>query len=511
VAWALLNRFGRWMQSETTGLPSRAVPPGLEAGSVRRRMVLWQPMQQHINAAMYAAGPTVLSRARHLVRNNGYARAAIRSWSSSTVGAGIKPSSLLTDQRLREAVNAAWLTWTDEADAEGVTDFYGLARRVAREAYLAGETFIRLRPRLPRDGLTVPLQLQMLPAEQLPLSKIEVAPNGNPIRLGIEFDRNLRERRVAYWFYRANPVDTTLTFPEAMLAGELTRVPADEIIHVFDPLEAGQVRGLTGFHAAVNKLFHMDLYDEAELERKKQISRYATFITQPDDRDPTTGNPLNPRPEDDDSVYGPGASVLLYPGEDVKFSAPGEVGSSYEPFQYRTLLQISAALGVPYAELSTDLTKATYASSRAGLLAFRQEIEAFQHGVLVFNFLRRVWDRWMDAAVLAGAVPISAQAYNANLKLYRAMKAITPRAAWVDPLKDLQAEVLAIRAGVKAPQDVVEAMGYDLEEVYKRIAEAKALAESLGLTFDLSWSSQGRGSGPVEGADNPVTTEDAAA
>lgn len=507
MAWGGFKAIGKWLQGGT--IPSgadlegvRTLSPGLEAGAGRRRLSLWQPAQQHINAAMYAAGPNVLARARWLVRNNGYARAALRSWAAATVGAGIKPSSLLVDQAQREAVSGAWLTWTDEADAEGVTDFYGLARRVAREAFLAGECFVRLRPRFPQDGLSVPLQLQMLPSEQLPLAKIEEAPNGNPIRLGVEFDRNLRDKRVAYWFYRINPTDPTLTFAEAMSIGQLTRVPAEEVIHVFDPIEAGQIRGLTGFAASIVKLFQMDAYDDAELERKKQISRYAAFITKADERDPSDTNPLEPRPEDDMSVYGPGATVLLYPGEDVKFSNPGEVGSSYEPFQYRTLLQICAALGVPYGELSWDLSKATYASSRAGLLAFRQEVEAFQHGVLVFQFLRRVWAKWMDAAVLAGVLPFTAQAYTANPARFRLMKAITPRAAWVDPLKDRQAAVLALRAGIIAPQDVIEAEGYDLEETYQRIAEAQALAAELGITID--YGSARPASGQV--APPPVTS-----
>ena len=49
-----------------------------------------------------------------------------------------------------------WLAWTDEADAEGLTDFYGLQRRAAREVFLAGEVFVRIRPRRAEDGLTVP-------------------------------------------------------------------------------------------------------------------------------------------------------------------------------------------------------------------------------------------------------------------------------------------------------------------------------------------------------------------
>ena len=377
------------------GLP----PQGLEAASMRRRLATWVPANVHVNTLMRQAGPTVVARARYLVRNNGYAKAALRSWASATVGAGIKPSSLVQDKPLRMAIQLAWAAWTDECDAEDVTDFYGLTRRIAREAFLAGECFVRFRPRLPQDGLDVPLQLQLLPTEQLPMWRLETVPDGfnagGQIRMGIEFDRNVRDRRLAYWFLKSNPTDYTLSFTDALARNQLVRVPASEVIHVFDPVEAGQLRGLTGYAAAIVKIFQLDMYDDSELERNKQQSRYATFVELPDATDPN-GNPLEPRPDDDDLTWGPGSTVLLYPGEKVTFANPPGSPSGYEPFQFRTLLQLCAALGIPYAELSGDLTKASYASSRAGLLAFRTEVEAFQHAVLVYQFLRKVWTAgWM--------------------------------------------------------------------------------------------------------------------
>ena len=44
----------------------------------------------------------------------------------------------------------------------------------------------------------------------------------------------------------------------------------------------------------------------------------------------------------------PGTLQVLLPGEDVKFSSPADVGGGYEAFQYRTLLSVSASLGLPY-------------------------------------------------------------------------------------------------------------------------------------------------------------------
>ena len=124
---------------------------GFEAGLANRRLKGFQPTRAHLNTLIAAAGPDITARARWLVRNNGYAANAIESWAGNVVGAGIKPSSLIQDPALKVAVQQLWLDWTDEADAEGFTDFYGLERRAAREVFIAGEVFFRFRPRRQQD------------------------------------------------------------------------------------------------------------------------------------------------------------------------------------------------------------------------------------------------------------------------------------------------------------------------------------------------------------------------
>jgi lambda family phage portal protein len=353
--------------------------------------------------------------------------------------------------------------------------------------------FVRLRPRRPEDGLTVPLQLQMLPAEQLPGWHSTNAGNGNPIRMGIEFDAI--GRRVAYWFLRMDPGDATIP-PEQYDPAALTRVPAEQVLHIFDPVEAGQIRGLTSYAAATVKLFMLDIYDDAELERKKQAARFAAFLKHPIPQQDLT--PLNPTAVPAGMTvdpmtsmgalpyYGPGDFMDLPYGTELEFSQPADVGMGYEPFQFRTLLQICAALGVPYSDLTGDLTKTSYASSRAGMLQFRGEVEAFQHAVMVFQFLRPVWAAWMDAAVLANAVPITPAAYAADPISFRRFRAIPPKFPWVDPLKDRQAEALAVQNGFKARSDVIEAEGYDPEETDARIKADHDREKELDLSFTAS-------------------------
>jgi len=448
---------------------------GFEAGMGNRRLRAFQPSRAHLNTLIAAAGPDITARARHLIRNNGYAANAIESWAGNVVGAGIKPSSLIGDAELKARVQALWLAWTDESDAEGFTDFYGLQRRAVREVFIAGEVFFRFRPRRPEDGLAVPLQLQMVSAEMLPLSRTETLPSGNVVRQGIEFDRI--GRRVAYHFLRRHPGDVT----DPGLVGETVRVPASEIVHVIDPVDAGQLRGVSRFAPAIVKLFLLDQYDDAELDRKKVAAMYALFVTTPAPGEPfDMAEETEPDGERTMDVQ-PGQVVMLEPGEEIQTSAPADVGGSYEPFQYRTLLQVSAALGVPYAYLSNDMLKANYSNSRLALLEFRRRVEAWQHSVLVFQLCRAVWRRWMDSGVLSGALDIPG--YDRRRAEYLACSWLPPRWEWVDPLKDARAEIEQIDAGLKSRTQAIAERGFDAEQVDADIAADKARERSLGLVF----------------------------
>ena len=451
---------------------------GYEASRLARRLKGWNAERRNINALLSAGGEQLRARARQLCRDNPYAANAKASFISAAVGTGIKPSSLVTDGDLKKAIQAAWLRWTDEADADGLTDLYGLQGLAAGAMFEAGECFVRFRPRRPGDGLSVPLQLQVLESELLPLTHNEDLGTRGEIRSGIQFDPI--GRRVAYHFLKRHPGETSI---RGGMSHERTIVPASEVMHLYRPLRPGQIRGQPEITPAMVRLYLLDQYDDAELDRKRVAAMFAGFITRPDN-----GETVIPTESVSDETavasLEPGTMQVLLPGEDVKFSEPSEVGGSYEAFQYRTLLAISSALGLPYHAVSADVGKANYSSLRASQVEFRRRMDQFQHATLVFQLCRPVWQRWMEAAVLAGALPgISATRLARERAALMAAKWIPPRWEWVDPLKDMQAEKLAVDSGWKSRSDVIEGQGYDPEEVDARIAQDKEREAAAGLSF----------------------------
>ena len=185
----------------------------------------------------------------------------------------------------------------------------------------------------------------------------------------------------------------------------------------------------------------------------------------------------------------PGTMQMLEPGEDVKFSQPADVGGSYAEFLRMQFRAVAAAMGVTYEQLTGDLTQVNYSSIRAGLLEFRRRVEALQHGVIVHQLCRPIWQAWMDQAVLEGALTLPGYGLGttqskAGRRAYLACKWIPQGWQWVDPLKEADAMKAAIRSGLMSRSEAISANGYDAEDVDREIAADNARADDLGLVFD---------------------------
>ena len=119
------------------------------------------------------------------------------------------------------------------------------------------------------------------------------------------------------------------------------------------------------------------------------------------------------------------------------------------------------------------------------MLEFRRRIEAYQHAVIVWQLCRQVWARWMDTAVIAGALQICRTTDHAGATTL-ACGWLPPKWDWVDPLKDARAEIEQIDAGLKSRTQALAERGYDAEQVDTEIAADKAREKSLGLVFGSS-------------------------
>ena len=130
--------------------------------------------------------------------------------------------------------------------------------------------------------------------------------------------------------------------------------------------------------------------------------------------------------------------------------------------------------------MTGDVRQANYSSLRAELVEFRRRVGQLQHGVLAHQLCRPIWQRWLETAALAGAIDLP------DIASALPVQWIPPRFDWVDPLKDIQAQLLAIEAGLLSRRKAVEATGYDIEEIDRENAADMQRAADLGLAYRTS-------------------------
>lgn len=450
------------------GLPRRR---SFDAAGGGRR---WEGAKslEALNASILSGATTAARRAGWYARNNPHVASAVQGLVANAVGAGIKPRSLHPDPAVRDQLHDLLRRWTDRADAAGLTDFYGLQALALRAMVESGESFARLRTVDGGDGLP-PLAIDLLDREQVPVDLHREIGDGRRVRAGIEFDA--AGRRIAYHAYARRPGDAL-----APMALDTIRVPATEIAHLFQPLGAGQLRGITWLAPILLRLHELDQYEDAALVKAKVAALFTGFIRDPDG----TVAGLN-----DGSASGgvlqvgmePGSLIPLPPGADIQFSDPADPGD-YGAFVKNHIRAVASGLGVPYELVSGDLEGVTYSSIRAGLVEFRRRIEQLQHSVIVFQFCRPVWERFVRLAVLSGA--LDARGFERDPAAFLAVEWLPPKWEWVDPLKDARAEIEQIRAGLKSRSQSIAERGYDAEAVDAAIAADRQRETGLGLVFD---------------------------
>lgn len=471
-----------------SSVPLTADLSGADAGSVEsgpyeiangvgRRSRAWRVGSFGPNTAITYSLDELRRKSRDQARKNPYAAMAVDRLVSNIIGTGITPKSAAPDEEFRKAVTKLWVRWTDEADSIGAHDFYGLQALAVRGLVEGGETFTRLRTRRPEDGLSVPLQLQLLEGDQCPHLKTEPA---NRISQGIQYDG--KGWRTGYWMYRDHPGDALMISP---VANELTLVPADEIAHLYRALRPGQDRGEPWLTRALRTLYDLDAYLDAELVRKKTAAMLVAFIK----RSPTGEDPTGAGPADDTGTAGlelePGTMQFLLDGEDVTFTDPKDVGPNFEAFVRQALRGVAAAAGILYEELSGDYGTLNDRTLRASLNAFRRAAEAWQHQLVVFQFCRKVWIRWIDLALLSGALRLPAGMTREDAY---AVEWLPTRWAYVHPLQDIQAQQAEIRAGFATRSQKVSERGYDSVAIDEENASDNTRADGL----KLSYTSDGR-------------------
>ena len=413
--------------------------------------------------------PKLRARCRELERNNDYVRRFLSGLESNVLGhAGVGLQMKVVENGNRpdilanDMIEKAWREWGSKKNCTvtGQSTWFDVQRLVLRSVARDGDCIVRM----VRDSKG--LRLQMIEGDRLDLNYNVARKTGiNEIVMGVEMDKF--GAPIAYHILDKHPsaVSTAQTKRE--------RITADQIIHPLMTDRIAQTRGVPWMVSAMTRLQMLGGYEEAELTSARISSSKMGFLVK-DRAEGYVGDV-----DSDGSTFmevEPGAIEELPMGTRFESWNPDHPTGNYSNFVKSCLRGIAAGLGVSYNMIANDLEGVNYSSIRAGLLDEREFYKAVQRWY-IDTLITPVFEAWLETNILNGSLNLPMAKFNK----FNAPQFMPRRWAWVDPERDINAQIKAIDARLKSKRAVISETGGDIEDTLREIAQDEELEDQLGV------------------------------
>lgn len=423
----------------------------------------------------------LVARSREEAQKNDYMRNFLRLCEQNIVGhrgfalqAQARLQSGELDRSANEALEAWWRRWqrAENCDITGRRSFRMTCKAVVRTAAKDGEFMIR--EITGRAAGPMGFSLQVLDPQRCPVDyHVERMPGGRFIRQGIEYSRE--GRPLAYFFMRGDPGLSTYTFN----GRSLDRVPAEEIIHGFLEDITGQRRGLPWAATSLWRLHMLNGFEKAALTSARTGASVGGFIEWLPGEGPEPDDSI----EDEEIFIEPEGGVFqeIPPGSTMKEFKSQYPTGEFGPFHKAMLRGAGAGMGVAYVSFANDLEGVNFSSIRQGVLDERDHWMDLQEW-LIETLIDRCYQAALKQALLRGLVMYNGiRLRPENIQRYLNVYWQGRRWAWVDPTKDVKAEIDAKNNLLTSPSEIIRRRGDDPDTTWRTFAADIKAMKNAGV------------------------------
>ena len=189
----------------------------------------------------------------------------------------------------------------------------------------------------------------------------------------------------------------------------------------------------------------------------------------------------------------PGTMTIGQPGHKPHIISSNRPGPTFDAFYERILRAAAASTGQPYEMVAKDFSKTNYSSARAALLEV-WKLHTLYQDWMIRSFLRPCWMMVMEEAWLRGllAVPAGAPSFWKSPAIMRAWGRCIwtrPPRGQVDPVKERQADDLALANLTETRTGICHARGMDFPTLARQRQREERLLRDLGLGVQSGTSS----------------------
>jgi len=468
----------------------------------RKELADWRPTVDPADVELLPELDALVARSRDLGRNHGVASSAFQVQIDNVLGTGLRLAAQPDYRALGKDITWAeewsrrteslWKAYSEstEFDVAGQLNFADMSTLVLRTVLVSGEIFA-LPLWMERPGRFFSTCYQLIEGDRI--SNPDYRENTETLRSGIEID--LYGRPQAYYVRSAGRNDYWLTPGFYLFTGKWERIPAEtewgrrRVLHAYVKDRVDQSRGKPMLSCVLEQFKMFDHYQRSELQSSIVNALVAGIIETPMDQsaisDLMGGDPnayLARKNAWQTRLQG-GAMIPLYPGDKMTPFAPSRPSTQYPDFVNTVLRHIAAAVNMPYELLVKDFSKTNYSSARAALLEATRFFLS-RRKWLADHWAQQVYTLWLEEAIGKGL--IDAPGFYEQREFWVKSKWIGPGRGWIDPVKEAQAAVVRMNAGISTLEMECAEQGTDWQDVLEQRAREFHRMEDLKILVYLN-------------------------
>ena len=490
----------------------------------------WMPPAYSGNTAVLSSYDLLDRRVRDLLRNHPQARKIRDSFVNLVVGRGVQTfsnpfktiESNVVLEEIKQLVDGEtgprfsyalesddlfeeWASDCTQVDAEGRLDWTQMQRMLMGESVAVGTgLLIRVTP---LKYKRIPIAYQLIEREQLdrsqdtPGSKTE-----NKIVGGVEMTP--KNVVVAYHVFTEHPADafggfTGTTFQGIgmpITSGQYTeRITADRVIDLTLFHRPSAALGNSWFDAIGQSIFDRGSFMDSEI-RTSALNAIFAFVAKLKDADTNVPDEFSPDLDSSPATNSRGdyrlgtapQAQVICPDEEISMVRAERPNPNANNFMNLIDHDIAAGSGgLSYYTLTNDYAQTNFSSAHGAKLDEDLAIAPLQQWFQRVVALRVRSEVNTMLAIFDQFETVTPKEFEKNKRLYNRFDAISPWRGQLDPMRETEALISALRSGLSTFQQACARKGLHWIKQAAQIANEHALFESLGITLDHSKNASG--------------------
>ncbi len=410
----------------------------------------------------------LMEQCRDNRRNSPLINGAVKRTVENVVGTEFRCKATSKEKKFNKIVDDYIKRRWEKCDARDRTDFHGILQTVLASRMTDGDILL---------VHTDKGKIRIVEADQIvtPLDK-----GTRKIINGMELDNE--GRAIGFWLSERKHIQHGgfVDDPNAT-----KRIDAKYCTFAANIQRSSQTRGEPDLASCLPVYENFNKYLMAETNAAWAQANYPGVI----ERDPAAGWQMNKQLMDQAlnnaqnnitlsraEQVDPNSWPELFPGEKLTLLKNERPSDTFEPYLRTVLRIIGVPIGLPLELILLDFSQTSFSSGRLAVIQSQLVFGTLQKW-LINSICNPVRNRWIRDGIASGELPVVPDAF--------ACKWYPPKWPYVDKLKEIQADVMAIKAGLLTISEIAERRGITVEELVEEFRREVDLFDGAGLIHPI--------------------------